>query len=217
MAESFKIMNQEQLQPKDWVSSIVPNSQKKFAKLSTMDISMIGAAPFNTLMQKASHAKNIKIFSIPKCNIKNVLAPKSTTNLAKKLPTEYDNFLNVFSQADLDILPPHCPYNHKIPLMEEKTPPWGLLYTISQDELKVLKKYPKKNLSKEFIRASSFPALSPILFACKPEGSLRFCVDYRKLNAMTIKNRYPLPLIKETLEHICKAKLYSKIDIIAVL
>ena len=100
--------------------------------------------------------------------------------------------------------------------MEEKTPPWDPLYSISQDELKVLKKYLKKNLSKGFIRASSSPAASPILFACKPKGGLRFSVDYRQLNAMTIKNRYPLLLIKKTLEHICKAKIYSKIDIIAV-
>ena len=99
--------------------------------------------------------------------------------------------------------------------MEEKTPPWGPLYSMSQDELKVLKKYLEEHLSKGFIRASSSPAASPVIFARKPEGGLRFCVDYRQLNAMTIKNRYPLPLIKETLERICKAKIYSKIDIIA--
>ena len=86
---------------------------------------------------------------------------------------------------------------------------------MSQDELKVLKKYLEEHLSKGFIRASSSPAASPVLFARKPGGGLRFCVDYRQLNAMTIKNRYPLPLIKETLERICKAKIYSKIDIIA--
>ena len=99
--------------------------------------------------------------------------------------------------------------------MEEKTPPWGPLYSMSQDELKVLKKYLKEHLSKGFIQACSSPNASPILFARKPEGGLRFCVDYRQLNAMTIKNQYPLPLIKETLERICKAKIYSKIDIIA--
>ena len=84
-----------------------------------------------------------------------------------------------------------------------------------QDELKVLKKYLEKNLSKGFIRASSSPAASPVLFACKPEGSLRFCVNYRQLNAITIKNQYLLLLIKKTLERICKAKIYRKIDIIA--
>ena len=71
--------------------------------------------------------------------------------------------------------------------MEEKTPPWDLLYSISQDELKVLTKYFKKNLSKGFIRASSSPIASSVLFAHKLGGGLQFCVNYRQLNAMTIK------------------------------
>ena len=90
-------MNQELLRPKDWVSSTVPDSKKEFAELPTMDISMIGAAPFNTLVQRASHAKNMEIFSISIRDIEKALAPKSTTNPAKKLPTEYHDFLNVFS------------------------------------------------------------------------------------------------------------------------
>ena len=99
--------------------------------------------------------------------------------------------------------------------MEEKTPPWSPLYSMSQDKLKVLKKYLEENLSKGFIKANSSPATSSVLFTFKPEDGLQFCVDYRQLNAMTMKNRYPLLLIKETLEHIYKAKIYSKIDIIA--
>ena len=116
-------MNQELLRPKDWVSSTVPNSQKKFAELPTIDISMTGVAAFNTLMQRASHAKNMKIFSILIYDIEKALALKSTTNTAKKLPTKYHDFLNVFSRSDSDILSPHRPYDHKIPLIKEKTPP----------------------------------------------------------------------------------------------
>ena len=157
----------------------------------------------------------MEIFSILIRNIEKALAPKSTTNSAKKLPTEYHDFLDVFFRADLDILLLYRPSNHKIPLIEEKISSWGPLYSISQDELKVLKKYLEENLSKGFIKASSFPVASPVLFACKPEGGLRFCIDYKQLNAMTIKNQYLLLLIKETLECICKVKIYSKIDIIA--
>lgn len=86
---------------------------------------------------------------------------------------------------------------------------------MSQDELQVLKKYLKKNLSNGFIRASSSLAVSPITFAYKPRDGLRFCFDYRHLNTMTIENWYLLPLIKVPLERICKAKIYSKKDIIA--
>ena len=215
MADSLKTMNQKLLRPKDWISPIVPDSQKEFAELPNMNILMIRAAPFNTLVQQASHAKNMEIFSILIRNIEKTLVPKSITNPTKKLPTEYHDFLNVFSRADSDILPPHRSYNHKIPLMEEKTLPWGPLYSMSQNELKILKKYLKKNLSKGFIWASSSLAVSSVLFARKPTGGLWFCVDYRQLNAITIKNQYLLSLIKKTLESICKAKIYSKIDIIA--
>ena len=177
IADSLKIINQELLQLKDWVLPTVPDLQEKFAELPTIDISMIGAAPFNMLVQQASYAKNMEIFSILIRNIKKALAPKSTTNPTKKLPTEYHDFFDVFFQADSNILPLHHPYDHKIPLMEEKTPPWSLLYSMSQDKLKVLKKYLEKNLSKGFIRASSSPALSHVFFASKPEGGLQFCID----------------------------------------
>ena len=143
IADSLKTMNQELLRPKDWVSPIVPDSQEKFAELTTIDILMIEAALFNTLVQQATHAKNMEIFNISICNIEKALTLKSITNSAKKLPTKYHDFLNIFSQADSDILPLYPPYDHKILLMEEKTLPWGLLNSISQDELKVLKKYLK--------------------------------------------------------------------------
>ena len=100
--------------------------------------------------------------------------------------------------------------------MKEKTPSWSLLYSMSQDELKVIKRYLEKNLSKGFIRISSSFVASPMLFACKPGGGLWFCINYWQLNTITIKNRYFLRLTKKTLEYICKAKIYSKINIIVV-
>lgn len=89
------------------------------------------------------------------------------------------------------------------------------MYGMSQAELQVAKQYIEENLSKGFIRASSSPAAAPILFVKKPGGGLRLYVDYRKLNEITEKDRYPLPLIKETLSRVCRAKIFTKIDIIA--
>ena len=79
----------------------------------------------------------------------------------------------------------------------------------------VLRKELTSLLDKGWIRASSSPAASPILFVKKPRGGLRFCVDYRGLNAITRKDRYPLPLIQETLNNIAKAKWFTKIDVSA--
>jgi len=66
-------------------------------------------------------------------------------------------------------------------------------------ELEVVKKYLTKNLDKGFINPSQAPFVAPILFVKKPDGSLRFCINYRKLNLLIKKDRYLLPLIDETL------------------
>ena len=82
---------------------------------------------------------------------------------------------------------------------EGTAPSFGPLYSLSKQELEALRKWLDENLAKGFIKLSSSPAGSPILFVKKKDGSLRLSVDYRDLNEKTIKNRYPLPLIQETL------------------
>ena len=131
------------------------------------------------------------------------------------LPSEYHEFLDIFSKKEADKLPERSSYDHKIPLMDGKEPTYGPLYGMSRDELLVLQKYLTENLKKGFIQSSSSPAASPVLFVRKPGGGLRFCVDYRALNAITIKNRYPLPLIRETLDRLSKAVIFTKLDIVA--
>jgi hypothetical protein len=66
---------------------------------------------------------------------------------------------------------------------------------MSKNELLVLRKFLEKNLSKGFIRVNLSPAASPVLFAKKPSGGLRFYIDYRALNIIIIKNHYSLLLI----------------------
>jgi hypothetical protein len=80
-------------------------------------------------------------------------------------------------------------------------------------ELIVLKEWLEENMTKGFIRQSSLPFAAPGLFAKKPGGGLRFCIDYQDINSKTIKNRYPLPLIKETLNLLGNAKIYIKLDV----
>jgi hypothetical protein len=87
---------------------------------------------------------------------------------------------------------------------------------MSENKLLVLHKFLDKNLAKGFIRTSVSPVASLVLFAKKPRGGLRFYIDYYALNTIIIKNRYPLPLIQETLARLSKAKIYTKLDVIAV-
>jgi len=76
-----------------------------------------------------------------------------------------------------------------------------------------MQKYLTDNLSKSFIVNSKAPFASPVLFVRKADRSLQFCIDYCKLNAITKKNRYLLPLIDETLARLAKAKIFTKLDI----
>ena len=85
---------------------------------------------------------------------------------------------------------------------------------MSRDELLVLRKTLTEYLDKGFIRVSNSPAAAPVLFVRKPGGGLRFCVDYRGLNQITRKDRYPLPLIYETLQSIGRAKWFTKLDVV---
>ena len=129
------------------------------------------------------------------------------------LPPDYGEFEDVFSKVEADKLPPHREYDCPIDLIDGKVPPFGPIYPLSEPELQSLRDYLKENLEKGFIVPSKSPAASPILFQKKKDGSLRLCVDYRKLNEITHKNRYPLPLIPEIIERLRGAKIFTKLDL----
>jgi hypothetical protein len=181
----------------------------------------VSASSFGCLMRKSRRGDPITIFAASIADIDKMLKPKVTINPEEKLPKEHHRYLKLFSRILAERLPAHRPgIDHKITL--EKTPdgkepdlPWGPLYSMSRGELLVLRKTLTELLDKNFIRTSSSPASAPVLFAKKPGGGLRFCVDYRALNALTQKDRYPIPLIKETLNSLSKAKWFTKLDIIA--
>jgi hypothetical protein len=125
------------------------------------------------------------------------------------------DYAYVFSKKESDLLPPYRQYNHKIELENNNASAlkYSPLYKISLEELETVKKYLTNNLSKGFIEPSQAPFAAPILFVKKPNSLLRFCIDFRMLNALTRKDRYPLPLIDKTLARLAKAKVFTKLDI----
>jgi len=100
--------------------------------------------------------------------------------------------------------------DHEVRLNDGELPIWGPLYSMSRAELVVLEEWLKENVLKGYIRQSSSPFAAPVLFAKKPGGGLPFCIDYRDINSKTMKNRYHLPLIKETLNLLGTARVYTK-------
>ena len=131
----------------------------------------------------------------------------------KLIPHEYHDYLVLFFEKEARILPPSRYVDHPIHLTEGAKPPFGRMYSMSDAELKEVRKCIDKNLSKSFIRASSSSAASPILFVKKKDGSLRLCVDYRALNDIPIKDRTSLPRIEETLNQIRGCKYFTCLDL----
>ena len=129
------------------------------------------------------------------------------------LSEKYKEYRDVFEKKNADTLPQHRPYDCGIDLQEGTQPPFGPIYSLSQNELAALREYLDENLAKNFIQHSKSPTGAPILFVKKKDGSLRMCRDYRGLNKITIKNRYPLPLISGLFDQLSQAKIYTKIDL----
>ena len=112
----------------------------------------------------------------------------------------------MFEETVITTLLEHQEWDHKIPLEDRKKPTHSPIYTLSAKELEALRDYLDKNLAKRFIRPSTSPAGYPILFILKKDSKLQLCVDYQRLNAITVKNHYPLPLISEIQDQIQGAK-----------
>lgn len=143
--------------------------------------------------------------------------PEDTKELRKlvieKLPKIYHDYMDVLSKAEAHKMAPHRPYDHKIVLDAPQDFNYSPLYKMSTAELEEVRSYLKDNLDKGFIVSSKAPFASPVLFVLKKDGALRFCVDYRKLNSLTKKDQYPLPLIDETLARLARCKIMTKLDI----
>ena len=145
--------------------------------------------------------------------------PQISGLIAEEAPTtvsaEYSDFADVFSPDLASELPEHTGINnHAIELVNGcQQPPYGPIYSLEPVELETLKAYIETNLANGFIRPFKSPARAPILFDRKSDGSLRLCVNYQGLNNLTIKNRYPLPLIGESLDRLGRAKRFTQLDL----
>lgn len=132
---------------------------------------------------------------------------------APEIPSEYADFAEVFSEREASMLAPHQDHDHAIELQPGSKPPLQPLYPLSQTELQILCEYINTSIEKGWIHPSQSPAGVLILFAPKKDGSLRLCVDYRGLNEITIKNRYPLPLVGEIIDRLAGANIFTQLDL----
>ena len=156
-----------------------------------------------------------KEFSLSSSSVSD---PVPTTNL---LPPQFADYADIFSKEKARQLPPHRPWDCEIKFLPDTKPPFGPIYPLSPDEVNLAKEYLKENLDTTFIRASTSPAASPIFFVSKEEedntpGKVpqkRLVVNYKRLDKITEKFRYPMPLFVDLFDSLRGAKIFSKIDL----
>ncbi|GJR20242.1 putative reverse transcriptase domain-containing protein [Tanacetum coccineum] len=141
----------------------------------------------------------------------NEVEDKSEKKRLEDVPIVRD-FPEVFPE-DLSGLPPTRQVEFQIDLIPGAAPVARAPYRLAPSEMKELLEQLKELSNKGFIRPSSSPWGAPVLFVKKKDGSFRMCIDYRELNKLTVKNRYPLPRIDDLFDQLQGSSVYSKIDL----
>ncbi|GMJ13693.1 hypothetical protein HRI_005038600 [Hibiscus trionum] len=147
-----------------------------------------------------------------KCQSSLMCALESTKELKPEDIPIIRDFPDVFPE-ELPGLPPVREVEFGIEVQPGTTPISIAPYRMAPMELKELKAQIQDLESKGFIRPSSSPWGAPVLFVKKKDGSMRLCIDYRQLNKVTIKNKYPLPRIDDLFDQLKGASVFSKIDL----
>jgi Reverse transcriptase (RNA-dependent DNA polymerase)/Retroviral aspartyl protease len=141
--------------------------------------------------------------------------PEALPSLLHSVSPEFHELLQQFSTvfAEPNSLPPMRSIDHQIPLIPSAEPVNLRPYRYSHYQRLELEKIMAELLQSSVIRPSTSPFASPALLVKKKDGSWRFCIDYRQLNSITVKNRYPIPIIDDLLDELHDAQLFSKIDL----
>ncbi len=198
------------------------------SSFDSMNIAMIKTAAYRSLVKWS----NVTTFAIiitkinrllktarnklEDVNLQELSHEEILKEVKAKLSLKYHDYLDMFDWAMTDQLLSHRFYDHKIELIDEKMSSRSRLYHMSDYKLQKMKNYLIEHLNKNFISSSSTSYASLILFIEKKDDSLRFCVDYRKLNALIKRDRYSLLLIDETFARIQDSKYLTRLNIIVV-
>ncbi|XP_042073114.1 uncharacterized protein LOC102307985 [Haplochromis burtoni] len=129
------------------------------------------------------------------------------------VPAEYHDLGQVFSKSKVLSLPPHRPYDCGIDLLPGAPLPTSWLYSLSKPERETMERYITESLAAGIIRPSTLPLAAGFFFVKKKDKSLRPCTDFRGLNKITVRNKYPLPLLASAFELLQGALLFTKLDL----
>ena len=195
----------------DWLSQhqVVVDCRMKRMTLRTLS-----GEEVTFISERSNHLSNVISAAIARTIVRKgcdaylayVIDTKKVEPSLLDIPTIFD-YLNVFSE-ELPGLPPQREIEFALDVVPSVTPASITPYRIALVELKELKLQLQEVLEKGFIRSSVSPWGTPMLFVKKKDGTLRLCVDYRKLNKMTVKNKYPLPKINDLFYQLKGASVF---------
>ncbi len=159
------------------------------------------------------HAENNKMQKEEELKYKSPLDDIPRAKGCKELENLLREFRDVFP-ADLPAeLPPEREFDMKIPLKPGNIPPCQAPYRTSNEAQDTIEKTMEYLLSHGLAKESTSEFGAPVLITPKPDGTWRFCTDYRRLNSITMEAKYPLPRIETCLDHLGRARYFSKIDL----
>ena len=130
------------------------------------------------------------------------------------IPTEVQQIIDSSDSLfkEPNVLPPSRDFDHKIPLLPGVKPVNVKPYRYAPTQKDEIERQIKEMLANGIIRPSHSPFASPVILVKKKDGTWRFCVDYRQLNNITIKDKYPLPIVDELLDELHGAVWFTKLD-----
>ncbi|KAE8687867.1 Detected protein of unknown function [Hibiscus syriacus] len=160
-----------------------------------------------------SFLDRINVFPLPFADCLVICDPKHQCIVPVSRESRADAKMDVMPTELLKCLPPKSEVDHKIELVPNAEPPAKVPYRMAPPELEELRRQLKELLDAGYIRPSKAPFGAPVLFQKKHDGSLRMCINYRALNKLTVKNKYPIPLIADLFDQLGGARWFTKLDL----
>jgi hypothetical protein len=195
-------------------SSINKQQSSYSLRHESLNSCLLSAKQFRKQFKNLSEMQIIYIDQCAAMELVNSISQPTKANKATQLVSNLLLKYNDVFPSDLPVgLPPQRDIDHRIEIVPGSSPPSSATYRMSPPELDELKRQLIDLIEHGFIRPSKSPYGAPVLFVKKKDGSMRMCVDYRALNKITIKNKYPLPRVDELFDRLRGAQYFSKIDL----
>src|SRR3569623_1716084 len=196
----------------EWEQALIPRAAPIARDSAAVRVEVVNADRMRRTLRKLGTLDGAATM-VPKCveEIASVFGVGADTGTGQTQRYR-EQYAELF-QEPTSKPPPRARADHKILLQPDAHPPFRNPFRLSHEESGERTKQLEALLSKDLIRPSASPYGAPVLFARKKDGTLRLCIDYRLLNKVTVRDRYPLPDIAELLDRLAGAKVFSKLDL----